>query len=49
MSVRVCVAISVRNGEQFIAEAIESVLDQTHTDLELRIYDNLSTDTSAQI
>ena len=46
---RVCVAISVRNGERFIAEAIESVLAQSHSDLELRIYDNLSTDVSAEI
>ena len=46
---RVCVAISVRNGERFIAEAIESVLAQSHGDLELRIYDNLSTDSSAEI
>jgi Glycosyl transferase family 2 len=49
VSVRVCVAISVRNGERFIAEAIESVLGQSHSDLELRIYDNLSTDASAEI
>jgi hypothetical protein len=47
--VTVCVAISVRNGERFLAEAIESVLGQTHADLELRIYDNLSTDGSAAI
>jgi glycosyltransferase involved in cell wall biosynthesis len=47
--VRVCVAISVRNGERFIAEAIESVLGQSHGDLELRIYDNLSTDGGAGI
>ncbi len=46
---RVCVAISVRNGERFIAEAIESVLGQCHGDLELLIYDNLSTDRSAEI
>ena len=46
---RVCVAISVRNGERFIAEAIESVLGQSHSDLELRIYVNLSTDASAEI
>ena len=45
----VCVAISVRNGEDFLAEAIESVLAQTHADLELRIYDNLSSDRSAEI
>ena len=46
---RVCVAISVRNGEAFLAEAIESVLAQSHGDLELRIYDNGSTDRSAEI
>lgn len=45
----VCVAISVRNGEDYLAEAIESVLAQTQTELELRIYDNLSGDRSAQI
>ena len=45
----VCVAISVRDGERFIAEAIESVLAQSHADLELRIYDNLSADSSAAI
>jgi hypothetical protein len=49
VNVRVCVAISVRNGERFIAEAIESVLAQSHGDLELRIYDNQSTDSSAEI
>lgn len=46
---RVCVAISVRNGERFIAEAIESVLAQSHSDLELRIYDNQSVDSSAEV
>ena len=46
---RVCVAISVRNGEAFLAEAIESVLGQAHGDLELRVYDNGSTDRSAEI
>jgi hypothetical protein len=45
----VCVAISVRDGEDYLAEAIESVLAQTHAQLELRIYDNLSGDRSAQI
>jgi glycosyltransferase involved in cell wall biosynthesis len=49
MTVRICVAISVRDGEAFLAEAIESVLAQTHRDLELRIYDNLSSDGSAAI
>ena len=45
----VCVAVSVRDGEAYLAEAIESVLAQTHRDLELRIYDNLSGDDSAAI
>ncbi len=45
----VCVAISVRNGEAFLEEAIESVLAQTFADLELRIYDNGSTDASTAI
>jgi glycosyltransferase involved in cell wall biosynthesis len=49
VTVRICVAISVRDGEAFLAEAIESVLGQTHTDVELRIYDNLSSDASAAI
>ncbi len=49
MTARVCIAVSVRNGEQFLAEAIESVLAQSHDELELRVYDNLSTDRSAVI
>src|SRR5262249_22484611 len=39
----------VRDGEAYLAEAIESVLTQTHRDLELRVYDNLSSDDSAAI
>ena len=38
------VVIPVYNGERFIAEAIESVLDQTAGDLELIVSDNASTD-----
>jgi hypothetical protein len=45
----VCVAVSVRDGEAYLAEAIESVLAQTHGAFELRIYDNLSRDASAEI
>lgn len=37
------------NGEQFIREAISSVLAQTYTDYELVIWDNVSTDQSWQI
>lgn len=39
----------VFNGERFLAEAIESILAQTHTDLELIISDNASTDLTADI
>ncbi|MGN6380264.1 MAG: glycosyltransferase, partial [Gaiellales bacterium] len=49
MSPAVCVAISVRNGRDYLAEAISSVLGQELPDLELRIYDNLSTDGSDEI
>ncbi len=39
----------VYNGERFLAEAIESVLTQTHTALELIILNNGSTDGTADI
>ena len=45
----VAVVISVRNGEEYLAEAIESVLAQEGVELELRIYDNGSTDRSVEI
>lgn len=41
---RVTVGIPVYNGENFLAEAISSVLAQTYTDWELIISDNASTD-----
>jgi Glycosyl transferase family 2 len=46
---RVCVAISVRNGRDYLAEAIASVLGQGFADLELRVYDNGSSDGSSDI
>lgn len=46
-SVSVC--IPVYNGEQFLAETISSVLDQTYRDFELVILDNASTDDSGRI
>lgn len=49
MSARVCVAISVRDGREYLAQAIESVLGQQFADLELRVYDNRSTDGSGAI
>lgn len=45
----VSVGIPVYNGEQFVAEAIESVLAQTDVDLELIISDNASTDRTSEI
>jgi glycosyltransferase involved in cell wall biosynthesis len=45
----VCVAISVRNGERYLAEAVDSVLAQEGVDLELRLYDNGSSDGSSEL
>lgn len=44
MTPRVTIGMPVYNGAAFLAEAIESVLAQTHPDLELVISDNGSTD-----
>lgn len=46
---RVSIGLPVYNGEDFLAEAIESVLNQTFTDWELIISDNASTDRTAEI
>jgi hypothetical protein len=45
----ICVALAVRNGADFMGEAIESILAQEGVDLELRIRDNLSTDDTVAI
>ena len=39
----------VRNGEDYLAETIESLLNQTHSDFELVVYDNASTDRTPHI
>lgn len=46
---KVSVVIPVHNGEKYLAQAIESVLAQTHRDLELLIVDDGSTDATAAI
>src|SRR5690242_4918428 len=40
----VCVAIAVKDGETYLAQAIESVLSQEGVELEARVVDNGSTD-----
>jgi glycosyltransferase involved in cell wall biosynthesis len=46
---RVCIGLPVYNGEQYVAQAIESILSQTFTDWELIISDNASTDQTSAI
>jgi glycosyltransferase involved in cell wall biosynthesis len=46
---RISVVMSVFNGERFLCEAIESILDQSLIDLEFIIIDDGSTDNSASI
>jgi glycosyltransferase involved in cell wall biosynthesis len=45
----VSVVMSVYNGEQYLSDAIESILRQTFTDFEFLIIDDGSTDTSPAI
>lgn len=45
----ISVVMSVYNGEKFLAEAVDSVLNQTFTDFEFIIIDDGSTDQTAQI
>jgi Glycosyl transferase family 2 len=45
----ISVLMPVRNGERFVAEAVESVLSQTFTDLEVVVLDDGSVDSTAQI
>jgi len=46
---KISVVIPVCNGEKYLAQAVDSVLAQTHRDLELLIVDNGSTDRSVEI
>ncbi len=45
----VSVGLPVYNGEQFLAIAVESILNQTFSDFELIISDNASTDSTEEI
>lgn len=49
MDPKVTIGLPVYNGEAYLAEAIQSVLDQTFRDLDLVICDNGSTDATEQI
>lgn len=46
---RASIGLAVYNGENYLAEAIESILKQTFEDLELIIGDNASTDRTEEI
>lgn len=45
----VSIGMPVYNGQEFLANGIESILKQTHADLELIISDNASTDQTPEI
>ena len=47
--ITVSIGLPVYNGENYLAEAIESVLAQTYTDFELIISDNCSSDGTEEI
>lgn len=46
---RVTVLMSVYNAERFVAQAVQSVLNQTFTDFEFLIFEDKSSDSSRQI
>lgn len=45
----ISVLLPVKNGEKYITESIDSVLNQTFTDFELLIFDDNSTDKTLEI
>lgn len=45
----VSIGLPIYNGEPFLTETIESILDQSYSDLELILSDNASTDGTAEI
>lgn len=48
-SPRITIGIPVFNGESFLAETLDSLLNQTFSDFEIAISDNASTDRTEQI
>jgi glycosyltransferase involved in cell wall biosynthesis len=46
---KLSIGLPVYNGDNFLSEALDSILSQTFTDFELIISDNASTDRTAQI
>jgi glycosyltransferase involved in cell wall biosynthesis len=46
---KVSIGLPVHNGEKYLSQAIQSILDQTFADFELIISDNASTDRTAEI
>ena len=45
----ISVIIPVHNGEKYLAEAIQSILDQNYESIEILVIDNASTDGTARI
>jgi glycosyltransferase involved in cell wall biosynthesis len=49
MTPTLSIALPVYNGERYLRQALDSILEQTFTDFELLIADNASTDATAEI
>lgn len=49
MAPTITVLLPVYNGEQYVAEAVTSILEQTYTDFELLVMDDGSTDETPQV
>lgn len=49
MSAKVTICIPTYNRAEFLSEAIESVLNQTFTDLQILVCDNASTDNTTEV
>ena len=45
----VCICVPCYNAEQTIAETLESILNQTYSNIEIHIFDNASTDNTVEV